>query len=273
MEHRGGWILLTVCDRAPIWRHGSTLTRRIGAQGHVRCLSSRRWSTLLGDNTDPLADDHRRYLRAHDEADAFLVLHGTDTMAYTAVGTSSYALAGFHETHCLTGSVSTGRCRKLTPPANVTRLRAAGSSGERRDFCSWSYVAGGNRSTKTSSCLLRASTHQHCRSHVQVPFGAGITVSRRVRAGLISTPYARHDVAVVTLFQARAPRVYVPCSLPARGGYHPRIRRGKYSGFRPAFCRCVGRNCAEAEVPLTLPRSHQAEVVLGHMRSKTCLSD
>jgi len=44
-------------------------------------------------------------IRAHaDEADAFLVLHGTDTMAYSAAALS-YALADFTKPIVLTGSL------------------------------------------------------------------------------------------------------------------------------------------------------------------------
>ena len=170
-------------------------------------------------------------IRAHaDEADAFLVLHGTDTMAYSAAALS-YALADFTKPIVLTGSQYPLGVVGTDASANVTgALRAAGSSQVSGVTLFFGHMLlAGNRSTKTSSWAFAGfdspSTLPIART------GAPWRWYHSVEAGegwANPAPYARPERHAFTF------HVYSP----ARGGYDPRIRRGEYSRFRPGFCGC-----------------------------------
>ena len=105
-------------------------------------------------------------IRAHgDEADAFLVLHGTDTMAYSAAALS-YALADFTKPIVLTGSQYPLGVVGTDASANVTgALRAAGSSQVSGVTLFFGHMLlAGNRSTKTSSWAFAGLSAARLRS-------------------------------------------------------------------------------------------------------------
>lgn len=75
-------------------------------------------SNATPDNWQTMADD----LRAHrDDADAFVVMHGTDTMSYSSAALS-YALTGFGKPVIFTGSQHPLGKSNRTPP-RTSRVR------------------------------------------------------------------------------------------------------------------------------------------------------
>ena len=82
-------------------------------------------SNATPDNWQTMADD----LRAHrDDADAFVVLHGTDTMSYSSAALS-YALTGFGKPVIFTGSQHPLGKIESDATANVTGALNAAMSG------------------------------------------------------------------------------------------------------------------------------------------------
>ena len=215
-------------------------------------------------------------IRAHgDEADAFLVLHGTDTMAYSAAALS-YALADFTKPIVLTGSQYPLGVVGTDASANVTgALRAAGSSQVSGVTLFFGHMLlAGNRSTKTSSWAFAGfdspSTLPIART------GAPWRWYHSVEAGegwANPAPYARHDVAVVDivpgLSAARLRSMFTPLPeaviIRAYGV-------GNIPASDPGFVDVL-QELREAEVPLIVAsQCHQAEVVLGHYEAGSTLA-
>jgi len=91
-------------------------------------------------------------LHAHDEADAFVVLHGTDTMAYTTAALS-YALTGFGRPVVVTGAQYPAFVVGSDAEPNVMGALHAAISGRARGvslFFGQRLIAGA-RATKASS--------------------------------------------------------------------------------------------------------------------------
>lgn len=82
-------------------------------------------SNATPDNWQTMVDDLRAH---HDDADAFVVLHGTDTMSYSSAAIS-YALAGFGKPVIFTGSQHPLGKIESDAIANVTGALNAAMSG------------------------------------------------------------------------------------------------------------------------------------------------
>lgn len=126
-------------------------------------------------------------------ADAFLVLHGTDTMAYTAAALS-YALGEFDKPVVLTGSQIPAQRSGSDAASNVNGALAALQEGPA--FPVSLYFGGkllpGTRVTKISAWALDAYS---------APNGVASCVSEQsgAQGWKESQPYDIHDVAVITL--------------------------------------------------------------------------
>ncbi|WP_300765715.1 asparaginase [uncultured Bifidobacterium sp.] len=136
----------------------------------------------------------------HHSADAFVVLHGTDTMAFTAAALS-YALTDFGKPVILTGSQHPLGNIVSDATANVTGAINAALSGKARGVTLFfgHHLFVGNRVTKRSSWafegfeapstgpVAQSGTPWHW-AHIDMG-GRGWDTPR---------PYGRHDVPVIT---------------------------------------------------------------------------
>lgn len=106
-------------------------------------------SNATPESWQAIVDD----LRAHAErADAFVVLHGTDTMSYSSAALS-YAMAGFGKPVVFTGSQYPLGDVGSDATANVTGALRAAASGRAQGVSLFfgHHLLAGNRVTKTSS--------------------------------------------------------------------------------------------------------------------------
>ena len=105
-------------------------------------------SNATPDNWQTMVDD----LRAHrDDADAFVVLHGTDTMSYSSAALA-YALADFGKPVIFTGSQHPLGKIESDATANVTgALNAAMSGFHGVGLFFGHHLFAGNRVSKSSS--------------------------------------------------------------------------------------------------------------------------
>ena len=157
-------------------------------------------SNATPDNWQTMADD----LRAHrDDADAFVVLHGTDTMSYSSAALS-YALTGFGKPVIFTGSQHPLGKIESDATANVTGALNAAMSGRFHGVGLFfgHHLFAGNRVSKSSSWafegfsapstgpLARTGTPWHWYAGDSAGSGCGWTSP---------LPYSRHDVAVIDM--------------------------------------------------------------------------
>ena len=190
-------------------RPGADLQGWFGSQLEgIELAQNITMSTLdpLIDSSEATPEDWQAIIddiTAHAEtADAFLVLHGTDTMAYSAAALS-YALASMGKPVVLTGS--TGSQYPLgvvgsDASANVTgALRAAMSRHARGVMLFFGHkLLAGNRATKTSSWAFRGFE-----SPSVSPMARTGAPWRWYGAPSVGTgwqdpsPYTRQDVAVI----------------------------------------------------------------------------
>ena len=106
-------------------------------------------SNATPDNWQTMVDDLRAH---HDDADAFVVLHGTDTMSYSSAAIS-YALAGFGKPVIFTGSQHPIGKIESDAVANVTGALSAAMSGRFHGVGLFfgHHLFAGNRVSKSSS--------------------------------------------------------------------------------------------------------------------------
>ena len=183
-------------------------------------------SNATPDNWQTMADD----LRAHrDDADAFVVLHGTDTMSYSSAALS-YALTGFGKPVIFTGSQHPLGKIESDATANVTGALNAAMSGRFHGVGLFfgHHLFAGNRVSKSSSWafegfsapstgpLARTGTPWHWYAGDSAGSGCGWTSP---------LPYSRHDVAVIDMAPGiSAARLAAMLDL-VRSGAVARVRR------------------------------------------------
>ena len=155
-------------------------------------------SNATPDNWQTMADD----LRAHrDDADAFVVLHGTDTMSYSSAALS-YALTGFGKPVIFTGSQHPLGKIESDATANVTGALNAAMSGRFHGVGLFfgHHLFAGNRVSKSSSWAFEGfsapSTGPLARTGTPSCSASAITsVSPGSSLGTLPTPYARNSTA------------------------------------------------------------------------------
>ena len=175
-------------------RPGADLQGWFGSQLEgIELASNITMSTLdpLIDSSEATPEDWQAIIddiNAHAEtADAFLVLHGTDTMAYSAAALS-YALASMGKPVVLTGSQYPLGVVGSDASANVTgALRAAISRHARGVMLFFGHkLLAGNRATKTSSWAFRGfESPSVSPRRARAPRGAGTALPIRAPAGPI----------------------------------------------------------------------------------------
>ena len=236
-------------------RPGADLQGWFGSQLEgIELAQNITMSTLdpLIDSSEATPEDWQAIIddiTAHaDEADAFLVLHGTDTMAYSAAALS-YALASMGKPVVLTGSQYPLGVVGSDASANVTgALRAAMSRHALGVMLFFGHkLLAGNRATKTSSWP-----------------GTGWQDP---------SPYARQDVAVIDVVPGMS-----AARLRAMTTPHPDalILRtfgvGNIPASEPGLV-AVLEELAQADVPIIVAsQCYQAEVMLGHYEAGNALA-
>ncbi len=168
------------------------------AEVHGRVLANVDSSDLTPADWATLA---RTIADAHEDYDGFVVLHGTDTMAFTAAALS-FMLAGRHKPVVLTGSQ-----RPLTEPRTDARVNLVHSA-----ICAsmdipevglyfGSHLFRGNRATKTSIHAYDAFASPNHPALVEMGVDIHTTTNPLDRTGPVTLhTKTATDVAVVSLF-------------------------------------------------------------------------
>ena len=159
-------------------------------------------SDATPDSWQQVIDDLRAHATGHEGADGLVVLHGTDTMAYTCAALS-YALTDLGRPVVVTGSQLPLGAIGSDAGANV--MGALQAAAHPRGTAGTSLFFGhrlllGNRATKTSSWAFEGFTSPGCAPLALA--GAPWQWAACVPPGIgwpRPLPYRCHDVAVVDL--------------------------------------------------------------------------
>ena len=200
-------------------------------------------------------------------ARGYVVLHGTDTMAYTSAALS-YALADFDRPVVITGSqLPLGVVGSDAAPNVTGALRAATSRravGVSLFF--GHHLLAGNRATKTSSWAFQGFTSPNA-----VPLavtGAPWQWTRPSEAGTgwpHPKPYERHDVVVIdlapgiTAARLRALLTPLPEAVVLRA-----FGVGNVPSAEPGLADVIAEVIGAGVAVIVASQCHEAEVLLGH---------
>jgi len=202
-----------------------------------------------------------------DGVKSYVVLHGTDTMAYTSAALS-YALADFDRPVVVTGSqLPLGVVGSDAAPNVTGALRAATSRravGVSLFF--GHHLLAGNRATKTSSWAFQGFTSPNA-----VPLavtGAPWQWTRPSEAGTgwpHPKPYERHDVVVIdlapgiTAARLRALLTPLPEAVVLRA-----FGVGNVPSAEPGLADVIAEVIGAGVAVIVASQCHEAEVLLGH---------
>lgn len=154
-------------------------------------------SMATPENWQAIVDE----LRARrTSADAFVVLHGTDTMAFSAAA-ASFALEGFDAPVIFTGSQLPLGAAGSDAAANVSHALQAAAHGARGvSLCFGDLLLRGNRATKASSWAFDgfASPSAPPLARVGAPW-RWLAEPEPGCGWAQAAPYRRCDIAVVTM--------------------------------------------------------------------------
>lgn len=226
----------------------------------------------LIDSSNATPDDWEAILAALDtyRADAYVVLHGTDTMSYTAAALS-YARVGKSEPVVITGSQLPLGAPGSDAGKNVMGALTAASSGKAQGVSLYfgDHLLGGNRATKVSSWgfegfatpavppLAIAGGPWH--------WNKPETIAREQEFPFKSrAPYKRHDVAVIDLVPGiTAERLSALVTPKPEAVIVRAFGVGNAPSNEPGFVEVLGE-LVRAGVPVVIAsQCVQAEVVLG----------
>ena len=219
-----------------------------------------------------IADDIRAHAPA---ADAFIVLHGTDTMAYTS-SALSYALADLGRPVVLTGSQCPLGVVGSDASPNVTGALRAAMSGRAQGTTLFfrHLLLAGNRVTKTSSWAYNGfdSPAVPPLARTGAPWRWGGPPSPGT--GWESPePFAAHDVAVISVVPGMSGARLRAMLSPAPDAVVLRcFGVGNIPASQPGLVPALAA-LREAGAPLVAAsQCHQAEVVLGHYEAGGALA-
>lgn len=216
------------------------------------------WQAIIDDLHDQAATGH---------ADAFVVLHGTDTMAYTSAALS-YALTDFGRPVVITGSqMPLGFVGSDAAP-NVTGALRAATSGRAPGVSLFfgHRLLAGNRATKTSSWAYKGFDSPNV-----APLAlTGAPWQWRESAGPAAgwpgaRPYARHDVVVldlapgITAARLEALLTPLPEAVVLRA-----FGVGNVPSEEPGLTDVLARTIEAGVAVVVASQCHEAEVLLGH---------
>ena len=233
----------------------------------------------LIDSSNATPDDWRAIVEDlwghHDSADAFVVLHGTGTMAYTSAALS-YALTGFGKPVVMTGAQYPLGVVGTDAAPNVTgALRAAtsGKVGGVAVFFGHKLLAG-PRVTKTSSWSYQGFDSP------AVPALAltGAPWQWTQPAGGATgwpdpAPYRRHDVLVLDLVPGvTAARLAAALDPPPEAVVLRAFGTGNVPSEEPGLTDLLARTIASGVPVAVASQCVQAEVLLGHYEAGYALA-
>lgn len=215
-------------------------------------------------------------LWAHrEEADAFVVLHGTDTMAYTA-SALSYALTGFGKPVVLTGAQYPLGVLGSDAASNVTGALRAALSGESFGVAIYfgHKLLRGTRVTKTSSWAFQGFDSPSVPELAQAgapwkwsdpgPRGCGWADPR---------PYRRWDVPVLDLAPGiTAARLAALLDPRPEAVVLRAFGVGEVPNEEPGLVEVIADVIAAGVPVVVASQCHQADVRLGHYQAGWALA-
>lgn len=223
-------------------------------------------SNATPESWQAIIDDLRRH-HAEDPEQAFVVLHGTDTMAYTSAALS-YALTDLGAPVVITGSqLPLGLVGSDAAP-NVTGALRAATSGQ-IDGVSLFFghrLLAGNRATKTSSWAFKGFDSPNVAPLAMT--GAPWQWSPRPEPGCgwaDAKPYRRHDVVVIdlapgiTTARLRAMLTPLPDAVVLRA-----FGVGNVPSEEPGLTELIEEVIGAGVAVVVASQCHEAEVLLGH---------
>ena len=216
-------------------------------------------------------------IRAHSEqADAFIVLHGTDTMAYTSAALS-YALCDSERPVVLTGSQYPLGVVGSDASANVTGALRAACSGQARGVSLFfgHRLLAGNRATKTSSWSF-AGFDSPATAPLALTGAPWQWRSAPTRgAGWANPlPYGRHDVLIIDVAPGMtAARLEALLSPLPEAVIIRAYGVGNIPAHEPGFVDVLASVAAQGIPLVASSQCYQAEVLLGHYRNGNVLAD
>ena len=220
-----------------------------------------------------IVNDLRSHADQTPEA-AFVVLHGTDTMAYTSAALS-YALTDLSTPVVVTGSQLPLGVLGSDAAANVTGALKAATSGRIGGVSLFfgHRLLAGNRATKSSSWAFTgfespnasplATTGAPWQWAAQTPTGTGWKDA---------APYARHDVVVdlapgITAKRLEALLTPLPEAVVLRA-----FGVGNVPSQEPGLTAVVERAIASGTAVVVTSQCHESEVLLGHYEAGDALA-
>ena len=208
-------------------------------------------------------------------ADAFVVLHGTDTMAYTSAALA-YALTGFGRPVIVTGSQYPLGVVGTDAAPNVTGALRAATSG-RTDGVTLFFghrLLGGTRVTKTSSWAFRGFDSPSVAPLALTGAPWQWAPAPAKGEGWTSPlPYERHDIVVldlapgITAARLKALLTPLPEAVILRA-----FGVGNVPSAEPGLSGVIEEVIAAGVPVVVTSQCHQAEVLLGHYEAADAIA-
>lgn len=229
-------------------------------------------SNATPDSWQAIITEIRQAATGPDAPDAFVVLHGTDTMAYTSAALS-YALTDLPQPVVVTGAqLPLGIIGSDAAPNVTGALRAAASGRAHGVSLFFGHrLLAGNRASKTSAWAFKgfdspavaplAITGAPWQWHGPRDNGEGWQLCGASPA----LPYRRHDVAVIDLVpgittaRLKAMLSPLPDAVILRA-----FGVGNVPSDEPGLTTLIDETITAGVAVIVTSQCHQADVVLGH---------
>lgn len=206
--YTGGTVGMTMTERgyAPMQDFGGALARLFAAAGDALPRYTLHEYAVPIDSTNATPQDWQNIGRdiaaRYNDYDGFVVLHGTDTMVYTAAALS-YMLQGLRKPVIVTGSqIPLGAARSDAPQNLVTAMQLAASESISEVALYFNQrLLRGNRATKVSTERMDAfDSPNHpwlADLGINVRFNQAALLPRAGKEGFELPDYGRHTVLPV----------------------------------------------------------------------------
>ncbi|WP_418969271.1 asparaginase [Alloscardovia omnicolens] len=221
-------------------------------------------SNATPDNWQAIIDD----LWSHyEDSDAFVVLHGTDTMSYSSAALS-YALTDFEKPVILTGSQLPLGMVETDATANVTGALNAALYQRAQGVTLFfgHHLFPGNRVTKTSSWAFEgfSSPSTGPLARTGAPW-RWYSIDRSGCGWSHPRPYKRHDVVVVDMVPGITAQRLEHLVNPRPDAVLLRAYGvGNVPSDEPGLVEVIQRTIADGVPVIVSSQCQQAEVLLGH---------
>lgn len=229
-------------------------------------------SNATPENWQQIIDE----LRARrEDADAFVVLHGTDTMAYTAAALG-YALTGFGAPVVLTGAQYPIGVMGSDAAANVTGAVQAAAGGRLRGVGVFfgHHLFAATRTTKVSSWAFEGFGSPDVAALATQGAPWRWTPAPAPGHGWADpAPYRRRDVLVLDLVPGISTSRIAAAAEPAPEAVILRaFGVGNVPGEEPGFTDLLA-GLVDSGVPVVVAsQCHQAQVLMGHYEASDALA-